>query len=388
MSRGCVEIQIIAADPEGFCTAAAQAGIALHRVKHPEELTLLCSGREGDLPALIMLANARGAELRVLRRRGASVWIAGLIKRPVLVLGLLGLLLLSVLLPRRVLFIQVDGNNQVGTGTILEAAEDAGLVFGASRRELRNQQIKNSLLASLPELRWVGVNTRGCTAQITVREGTSMEGPGGSWEFLTASHSGIVEHITVSRGTALCQAGQAVERGQVLISGYADCGGVALQTGAQGRIQALTQRKIAVEASSAALQREENPRKRLQVSLILGKKRINFGKDSRICPATCGRMYTEYWLKLPGGFVLPVCLAVEQVYWFDTQGTQAPEGENFLKEFARLYLLGQMDSGRILREDWLLLPGDPARLEGELTCQEEIGMPQREMIGEYNGKDD
>ncbi len=383
-----MDIQIVAADPEGFCTAAAEAGILLHHVKRPEELTLLCSGREGDLPALKMLSAAQGAELRVLRRRGASVWISGLVKRPVLVLGLLSLMLLSVLLPRRVLFIQVDGNIQVSAGTILEAARDAGLYFGASRRELRNQQVKNSLLAALPELRWVGVNTRGCTARITVQEGSALEGPEGNREFLTASHSGIVAHITVSRGTALCQVGQAVERGQVLISGYADCGGVSLQTGAQGRVLALTQRKIALFAASETLQRGENPQKRVQVSLILGKKRINFGKDSRICPGTCGRMYTEYWLKLPGGFVLPVCLAVERVFLFETRDAQEREGENFLKEFARLYLLGQMDSGRILREDWLFLPGDPVRLEGEFTCQEEIGMPQREMIGEYHGKID
>jgi hypothetical protein len=52
-------------------------------------------------------------------------------------------------------------------------------------------------------------------------------------------------------------------------------------------------------------------REETKYSLVIGKNRINFYKGSGILGDSCDKMYTEYVLTLPGGFVLPVSLIAE-----------------------------------------------------------------------------
>ena len=88
----------------------------------------------------------------------------------VLIIGLMLLLFFSVWLPSRVLFIEIQGNDTLSAQSILEEAKDCGIIMGASRRFVRSQQVKNTLLDKLPQLQWAGVETIGCVAVITVRE--------------------------------------------------------------------------------------------------------------------------------------------------------------------------------------------------------------------------
>lgn len=53
---------------------------------------------------------------------------------------------LTVFLPGRILFLQVEGNGAVPGKLILEHAAECGVHFGASTRKLRSEQVKNHLL--------------------------------------------------------------------------------------------------------------------------------------------------------------------------------------------------------------------------------------------------
>ena len=46
----------------------------------------------------------------------------------------------------------VEGNSAVASVDIIDAAQNAGLGFGASRRAVRSEKVKNALLASIPDL--------------------------------------------------------------------------------------------------------------------------------------------------------------------------------------------------------------------------------------------
>ena len=83
-----------------------------------------------------------------------------------MVIGLCLLLLLVCILPTRVLFMRVEGNESIPENLILEAAEDCGIRFGASRSAVRSEKVKNGILSRISELQWVGVNTKGCIAVI------------------------------------------------------------------------------------------------------------------------------------------------------------------------------------------------------------------------------
>ena len=180
-----------------------------------------------------------------------------------------------------------------------------------------------------------------------------------------------------------------MKAGQVLISGYTDCGICIQATRAEGEIYAQTSRSFAAVTPVKWTARGEQTAVRRKYSLILGKKRINLWKDSGILQGSCDRMDRRYELTLPGGFRLPVTLCVEEYTFYDWERmTLEPEAaEAALSRFAQSALTQQMVAGRIIsREESVTQSEDKYLLEGTYACVEMIGRVRREQIGDTNGK--
>ena len=153
--------QVTTADFEGFCRKAAGEGILLRDITAAGSLTYSFQIRRRDQAVLHRICRARGDHLKLLRQGSFYCLARGLLRRPVLAVGILMLMFLFLFLPTRILFIRVSGNQTVPDLKILESAHDCGLRFLGSRRALRSEQIKNDLLEAIPDLSWVGINTRG-----------------------------------------------------------------------------------------------------------------------------------------------------------------------------------------------------------------------------------
>ncbi len=380
---GQVVAELTSADVPGALIAANESGINIHRAQFVEELTVQLTVDRRDYSSLKMLADKRGEKLRVLKRMGLYWAAVAAFKRPVLMVGLAFLLLAAMILPTRVLFVRVEGNENIPSRLILAAAEDCGIRFGASRREVRSEKVKNALLGQVPQLQWAGVNTAGCVATISVRERTRTETREPSQEVssIVASRDGVILSCTITAGSGQCVPGQAVKEGQVLISGYTDCGLTIKATRAEGEIMARTRREITAVTPSEALRRGDSPSESKNYSLILGKKRINLANSSGICDATCGRMYKEYYITLPGGFQLPVALAVERHICYDTETFEraVEEVESALISFSRDYTQAQMVSGTIMDSEAFFAGGKGiCKLEADYLCVEMIGRRRQE----------
>jgi len=130
-------------------------------------------------------------------------------------------------------------------------------------------------------------------------------------------------------------------------------------------------------------------RTKQKFSIQLGKKRINLWKDSGISDASCGRMYKEYYITLPGGYLLPAALCIEEYQYWEVTDTDVPREAAFqvLSCFAEESLAGQMTAGQILFKEENLAPEqDLYRFRGSYICTEMIGREQLEQIGDINGK--
>ena len=388
---GMVEVELTSAEPEIALGAINASGIDVFWVQQKSELTFAFQIRRKDYRTLTKLCEKRGETLRLLKKTGLYWTGKRLLHRPVLLFGMALFLAMVLYLPSRVFFIRVEGNVTVPARRILAAAEDSGIRFGASRREVRSEKMKNALLAAVPELQWAGVNTAGCVATISVRERTDHQTEQPQWEVasIVASRDGYILSGTVTRGNALFQVGQAVKEGQVLISGYTDCGICIQATRAEGEIMAKTSRCFEAVTPSEWSQRREAAEVKRKYSLLLGKKRINLWKDSGILDPTCGRMYSEYDVTLPGGFSLPVALCVEEYTVFETSLSEIPpdQAQSALTGFADRYLTGQMVAGEIRsRLETVSSEEGVYHLRGSYICVEMIGREQKEQIGDTNGK--
>ena len=388
---GSLVVELTSAELPAALSALNARGVEISALQWKGELTCRFSIPRSQYDAAVNLAKKRGEALRIRQQTGLYWQGKKLLRRPVLLSGLAGCLALSLWLPTRVLFVEVEGSSRVPQAQILEAARKYGVFFGADRRELRSEKVKNGLLSELPALQWAGVNTAGCVTTVSVKEGLPPETEETSPEVshIIAARDGFVLSGTVRQGNALFHTGQTVKQGQVLISGYTDCGFSIRAVRASGEIEAQTNRQLRAVMCADYLQRRAPGGSKYAVSLIFRKKRINLWKDSGISEVSCGRMYEEYYVTLPGGFRLPLSVCIEEyTQWELTSGEETPAAaEESLKSFAREYLKRQMIAGTVRQAEESVGAENAAFvLHGDYICTEMIGREQPEQIGEANGK--
>ena len=385
---GMVAVEMDSADIPALLSAIAELGIPVFHAEIKGELTLQLRIRREDWRGVRTLCRRRGERVRIRNRLGLYWELKGLLHRPVLLAGFAALVLLVLLLPRCVLFVRVEGNHRIPDARILEAAADSGIRFGATRREVRSERMKNALLDAVPQLQWAGVNTYGCLAVISVRERPAQEQElleSGGIGSIVAACDGLVLSATASRGTCLCRPGQAVARGEVLISGYTDLGLAIGATRAEGEIFAQTRRLLRAVTPLEARLRGDQQEKVVKFSLLIGKTRINFWKGSGICGGSCGRMYEEYYITLPGGFRLPIALIKETVTVSEirTVPLDPTALQVSMERFGKDYMCRQMICGSIQGESMEYLEENGIlMLKGEYLCTEMIGRFRQEKIGE------
>ena len=383
---GSILVEITSPEPEGTLNAILQEDIPVAGVMQKNALAFRFSVRRQDLKRLEALVQRIGCKLEVIRRQGVYWKLKALQKRPVLVWMVVVLAAVSIFLPTRILFVRVEGNQNLPSRKILSAAEISGIRFGASRKKVRREKMKNALLSQLPQLQWAGVNTSGCTAVISVRERTEEQKQRSiAFSNLVATQDGYILSQTILGGTPMFTPGESVIKGQVLVSGYTDCG-ICLRAGrAEGEILAQTVREITAVTPSERQSIREITDKKYKISLLIRKKRINLWKDSGIWDATCDRMYEEYYITLPGGFQLPFGWCVERYASRELTELTLAYGslEKLLSGSAEAYLKNQMLSGTI-RKSGLTYEEREGFLQmtGEFDCVEMIGFMQRMEIGE------
>lgn len=376
------QIRVKCASMPDLVTKLSNCGIVLKKVQYIDDLTFTCQVSGRNYKAAVEVFEKCGAEVSVCSLNGIAFKLRQLLKRPVLSFGVLLLLALTLYLPGRILFVCVTGNENLPSGLIVEKAAECGVSFGTRRSQIRSEKIKNILLSKIPELQWVGINTYGCTAVISVQENKEhiSADKEGVARNIIACRDGIVSDISVTKGNALCKVGQAVKQGQLLVSGVVDYGICLKDTGADGEVYANTGHVLNMVSPKKRLKKASVIKKEKRFSLILGKKLINLYKGSGISGANCDRMYSWNYIVLPGGLQLPISVLTEEIIYYEVEEITIPDDEMiWLDAFAEKYLLSNTIAGEILKKNVSVEFGDAScKLYGVYRCRELISRQNRE----------
>ncbi len=391
-SAAMMRIRITSASTATMITNANVMGIILFNVQYIDELTVTVEIYRRDFIAFRRILDKRGDHYKVERTEGLYWFLKGMLVRPVLLAGVFCFLILTMYLPSRVLFIKVSGNIDVPTQQILEEAGKCGLTFGSSRAGIRSEKIKNELLARIPDLQWAGVNTKGCVAVISVKERSISKDKvrDDLIANIYASRDGIIKECTILRGNSLCRVGQAVKAGQLLVSGYIDCGKAVIATKAEAEIYAVTSHVLEMTTLPERQVRREIIGQKKRYSFIFGKKLINFYKDSGISDVGCVKMTKERFITFPGGFTLPFGYMVEEYSYYRIESLET-ENYGWMQDACRTYIGKKMIAGEILSENYYTNESvQMYSVQAQFSCLEMIGQVRSEEIinrnGEINGK--
>ena len=312
--RGEARVELFGVSPEAAINRCASAGLTLRRVNAVDGQTIRCTVDEKELETLRALARRCQCELRLLSLRGGSrdrqllrrrVWL------PLTALVMAALLIISSLF---VWDVEIYGADGLSRGRILRALADAGVERGCFWPTLSADLVRSRALAELPELSWLTVNVNGSRAVVLAeprekkpeiyRESEACS--------LAASRSGIVRRVSVLNGRALVQPGQAVQEGEILISGRLDSiTGPARFVRARGEVWADTWYECTAVCPPPARGKGPSVGKSRRIGLKIGDRSIFFYGKSRKTLDGYDTIVHEYDLGLDGLFALPVSLLCE-----------------------------------------------------------------------------
>jgi len=382
---------VTSAEPARLISRIAESGIWLDNIVSEGDLTLMATVRTKEYRRLKKFVEKENASIEIVEEKNPWSSLLSMGKRPILLTALLLLMVAALLIPRCIFFVEIEGNVLIPDRQITECAAKCGIRFGASRKAVRSEITKNQLLSAIPQLQWAGVNTRGCVAVISVQEKPqeiSEETIPYRVSSIVAARDGVVSSCTATDGTLLCQIGQAVKKGQTLISAYTDCGFAIRATNAKGEVMAQTQRTLQVITPQASAKKGELTGRKTRTGIRIGKKLIFFCKDSGISIPICVKMYEENFLILPGGFTLPVALVRETcLSYAECSVTVTGEDFSWVADFTRSYLKERMGAGQILTENIRgQVVEDAYHLTGQFACVESIGLRRSEEIIQGDGE--
>ena len=389
-----LRIHMISAEPENLLSKLLFADLELQDVRYIDLLTVEVRIRKNQYSRMQEVLDRAGATYHIVRKEGVLWCLQNVGKRPVLIAGALFFLLLSGILPGRIFFVRVVGNEWIPDNLILSQAESCGIGFGTKAVAVRSENVKNMLLAKLPQLQWVGITTEGSVATIQVKERSATQGDipvqGRTVSSIVAARDGTITQMTVYRGNPLFQVGQSVKKGDVLVSGYTDCGIKLRAEQAQAEVFAYTMRENQFLAPDPTSRRETMSGEHTCIKIRIGKKVINLCNHSGILDATCVKMYSEEHWTLPGGFALPVTIIKVKHQFYHCGETEDMQEtvRTWLPQFALEYVQDQMIAGKILDQKLQWDFADTGCvLYGEYDCHEMIGQVKYEEITEENAED-
>ena len=378
--RGQAAVEITSSAPERVVNLCAAHGIPFWDVDWRTERCFRVTTTLPGLRRLRQVTADTDADIRLLRKTGAPELWRRCRRRYVLLAAALVLPLLLALGSAFIWDFAVSGNDTVPTEEILQALERCGVRVGTRGVGLDQDDLRNRVLPLLPDVVYLAVNVRGCTAHVQVVERTRPPHlyRDSDVQNIVARRDGLVTEVTALDGAAAVSPGDTVTAGQLLISGAADSPrGVRLMR-ATGTVRARTWYTLTVPIPLAATERAGESGHVTRLSLDAGRRRIKFYAGGSVLGADCAKIAEYRPAVLPFGLRLPLSLVTERTVAYDTvPARNAAEAARREGEAQLLYQLRQTigEDGAVLhtafsreeRNGWLYVT-----LRAE--CEEQIGM--------------
>ena len=371
--RGSVLFTVTGAFPERFLNLCAQAGVGFWDLEWLDPHTLRLRVSRRDARRVGPLAEKVLCEARARRHLGFPYFLAGFRKRYALLLGLALSLAAVCLLSRFVLTIEVSGNETVSTAAILTELSRQGVRVGAYGPGLDVRRISQESLLRLDGLAWMSINLHGTRAEVLVRE--KLPEPEVRDEStpanVVAQADGVILDLEVLDGQAVFREGEAVLRGEVVISGTMDLREPeysAVDAGqrlvhARGNVWARTYRTLTAQIPLEAQVKRYTGEEEIQWSLLALGRTVNFFGKGGVFSEGYDKIVETHPLTLPGGRVMPLALRRTEyrAYVTEPAALNAGAARSMLEE----RLLERLDA---------LIGEDGEVLDTVFTVREEDGM--------------
>jgi len=308
--RGYVRITVKGFFPERFLNICAKRGILLWDVVRNEKTSMSANVSIKGFKSIRQIAKKSRCTVKIEKRNGVPFLLHKYRKRWALVIGALIFCAIIHFMTMFVWVIDIVGNEAVSDEEILQALEENGLYAGKVKFFIDTEKIKSEMMREVPSLSYIGVNLKGTTAEVNVREREVLpeEYMRDLPTDIVANASGVIEKMNVQGGMQLVKKGDVVVEGEVLVSGIvtASDGEFMRYENSDAEIFARTWREYEIKLPYFKEERLQTGKEKTKHSIKIFNFNINFFIKDGISYQNYDIIESSKNIKLAKNVVLPI----------------------------------------------------------------------------------
>ncbi len=231
---------------ERILSLCAHNGITLWSTKlKDEKIESNISAREFKRLRSIV----RGKEIRVhiLKKVGIPFVTNRYKRRYGILAGVVSFFLIIGLMSEYIWIIDVNGNYKVTDEHILSACQSIGIKNGIRKDGIYPKVERERLMLKLEGIAWASLNIEGSRLTVNVTETKETEKETEKFSNLKAKADGVIKKLDIVSGTSVVTVGQAVKKGDLLVSGIIETVDGTRFVKSKGEVIALSQNEIVLK---------------------------------------------------------------------------------------------------------------------------------------------
>jgi similar to stage IV sporulation protein len=216
--------------------------------------------------------------------------------------------------------IRVVGCEEISEEEVLRLLANEGVEVGSFIPPIDAIVTAQEMILKDDRLAYVAVNIIGTRCEVQVKESSfpQEEEKNHLPSNVVAAYDGLIERIELYDGQVLVKSGEAVRRGQTLISGMCQMDEERWRlTSADGKVFARVERTFTVEVPYKEETLRPTGEESVRKSLIFFKKSVKLFENSSIFTPTYGTIESKDALTLPDGTPLPIAIATRRIVGYE-----------------------------------------------------------------------
>lgn len=322
--KGFLKISISGEYKETFINKAMKSGVFLWDLCVLEDEITAHIGIK-DFKYLPLMRRKAKAHIKIDKKYGLPFFTYRYRKRAGFILG--AVLFFSILqfLSLFVWSVQVSGNTTVKSEEILSCCRKVGVFEGVRKSKISSKNAAGRILLLNDKLAWCSVNVEGSIVTVNVTETKNMPSEkDGKPSNLVAAEDGIITKIDVKSGNTAVKVGDAVAKGDILVSGIIESMSSTAFVRSSGIVEAKIQKTFTKKADFRIIQNMPTNKTKKHVTLEAFSLKIPF-----YFTKTKGDYITENSNKrlIINGKALPFGVSVEKFIFTEKKKINRSEKE-------------------------------------------------------------
>ncbi len=238
---GRLKIRFYGEFPERILNLCAVSGITLWGSKFKDgSITANITVR--DFYRLREIIKGTGMRLHILEKSGFPFFVSRYKRRYGLFIGLILFIGILQFLSGFIWIIDVSGNSSTDYNEIVSACGEIGIRVGTPKAHINPKTQRERLLLELDSLSWAALNVEGSRLTVNVSEAKKQKVKDSTPCNLKAELDGIIKKIDVTSGNCVVKVGDAVKKGDILVSGIIETAGGTRFVRSEGSIIAQVEK--------------------------------------------------------------------------------------------------------------------------------------------------